>query len=221
MYILTATGPKGCIDTDTVNVLPVDLAVNILLLDTFFTPGGYITDKLLIASDPRQFGSDYLWSTGSTALWIYVQRPASTTTYSLTVTNGPCSESGSITYTVYGNAANAGPNHQTCSGETVVLGDSSMVANASYLWSTGDTTALVSVAPQATTTYTLWVTIDTIVSTDQVVVEVTPQPNIDIYGLKPAFSITDHRQIYILMITRAALACTRATASVAGLSIRH
>ncbi|WP_428666359.1 DUF11 domain-containing protein [Runella sp.] len=64
-----------------------------------------------------------------------------------------------------------------CAGTTVALTGSGAGAGGSYLWSTGATTASISVAPTITTTYILTVTsVDGCVDKDTVVVTVNPKP---------------------------------------------
>ena len=118
-------------------------------------------------------GSSYIWSTGDTVSTIVVN-PTVTTTYIVTTDSvGACAKTDTVrvevlpyvTATVYGDTT-------ICKGQAVTIGTTGV---GSYTWNTGDTTASLLVAPNATTTYV--VTIDSVgkcAFTDSVVVEVMP-----------------------------------------------
>src|SRR5687768_9763264 len=119
----------------------------------------------------------YLWSTGATSSSITVN-PASTTTYSVTVTNNDCIDADTIQVVVNPNGvvANAGADQSVCQGTSTTLTGSGGGPGATYNWSTGQTGSMISVNPSSTTTYTLTVTSGGCIGTDQVVVNVTPIP---------------------------------------------
>jgi|GEM_PF-3494458 len=126
-------------------------------------------------------GGTYLWSTGATTSAIVVV-PASTTTYTVTVTNiTGCTGTAQATVTVNPlPVANAGTDATICSGlsanlnATVSGGTSPYTYNWSNSLGTGQSK---SVSPAATTTYTVTVTSASgCTSTDQVVVNVNPSP---------------------------------------------
>jgi len=102
-------------------------------------------------------GTGYNWSTGATTAAITVN-PATTTTYIVTVTNAAgCTASTGATVTV-----NALPNPSItpasasiCAGESTTLTAS---GGTVYNWSTGATTAAITVNPATTTTYIVTVT---------------------------------------------------------------
>ncbi|MFM8484886.1 MAG: choice-of-anchor I domain-containing protein, partial [Bacteroidota bacterium] len=110
-------------------------------------------------------GTSYQWSNGSNNAVISVS-PVSTTTYTVTATNAAgCTATSSVTITVnplpaptvsVSETSGATPNDGIiCSGATASL---TATGGNSYLWSTGATTATISVTPAATTTYTVTVT---------------------------------------------------------------
>jgi len=110
-------------------------------------------------------GGTYLWSTGGTTAAISVT-PSVTTTYTVTVTNSnSCTATATTTITVNplpsasvsvsetsGAANNDGI---ICAGASATI---TATGGGTYLWSTGGTTAAISVTPSVTTTYTVTVT---------------------------------------------------------------
>lgn len=100
-------------------------------------------------------GGTYLWSTGATTAAITVS-PATTTTYSLTVTNGGCPKDTTVKITVVPLPT------VTFSGtKSICPGDSTTITatgGGTYAWSTGATTSSITVKPVTNTTYTLGVT---------------------------------------------------------------
>jgi hypothetical protein len=148
-YIVTATNNAGCTDTASVTVIvnpiPVASAGNSQTICSGET-----------ATLTATGGNTYLWSTNENTATVLVT-PTNTTTYSVTVTdNNNCSNTASATVNV--NAlpnASAGSDQTICNGETATL-----TANGgnTYLWSTNENTASVSVAPTNTTTYSVTVT---------------------------------------------------------------
>lgn len=117
-------------------------------------------------------GGTYLWSTSATTQSINVT-PSSTTTYTVTVTNGGCTASDAVQVTLSIVAAEAGSDQTVCSGDTAVLSGS---GGSMYSWSGGvlDSQPFV---PTATTTYTVTVYNGFGCSgTDNVVITVLPSP---------------------------------------------
>ncbi|WP_425412738.1 SdrD B-like domain-containing protein, partial [Lewinella cohaerens] len=104
-------------------------------------------------------GTSYLWSTGATTESITVN-PASTSTYTVTATNGNnCTNTASATVIVNDNpvAALSG-NPLVCNGQSTTLTATGAGADGAYAWSTGATTATISVSPTGIETYTVTVT---------------------------------------------------------------
>ncbi len=117
-------------------------------------------------------GTGYLWSTGATTAAITVS-PTSNTTYSVTVTAASgCSNVTSqlVTVNPVPTAMISGTT-TICSGQTTTLTAS---GGTSYLWSTGETTAAITVGPLANTTYSVTVTSLGCSSTTSVLVTVVP-----------------------------------------------
>ena len=101
-------------------------------------------------------GDSYLWSDGQTTASIKVN-PKVTTSYTVTIKKFGCEASDEVKVTVKESQqivvnADAGEDVSICSGETVNLTGS---GGDSYLWSTGESSKTIEVAPSRTTTYEL------------------------------------------------------------------
>jgi arylsulfatase A-like enzyme len=170
VYSVTVT-QNGCSDNDsvtvTVNSAPTaNAGPDVLICDGDST--------ILTASG----GDTYLWSTGATTASINVS-PSSTTVYSVTVSNNGCvvTDNDDVTVTVDPTpTADAGPDVTICDGDQTTLTAS---GGATYLWSTGATTASINVSPSSTTVYTVTATTNGCSDNDSVTVNVTPLPNAD------------------------------------------
>lgn len=101
-------------------------------------------------------GDLYEWSNTVANASTFVT-PATTTTYTVTVTdNNTCSNTASVTVNVNQLPnASAGADETICAGETATL---TATGGSSYVWNTTETTAAVSVTPANTTTYQVTVT---------------------------------------------------------------
>ncbi|OWY24436.1 hypothetical protein C7N43_36675, partial [Sphingobacteriales bacterium UPWRP_1] len=165
-YTVTVTTAQGCTATDQVTVTVGTATANAGENQTI-CPG---TCVLLSASG----GVNYTWSTGATSPQISVG-PSATTTYTVTVTNAlGCVDTDEVTVYVGGIVANAGADQTICAGASAVL---TATGGDTYLWSTGQSTASITVNPQVTTTYSVSVNggggCDAV---DYVTVYVTDQP---------------------------------------------
>lgn len=164
-YTVTVTN-LGCSASDnvlvTVNPLPSADAGS----QQTICPGASAT---LIATG----GGTYLWNTGPTTASIIVT-PASTTTYSVTVTNLGCSATDNVTVTIgSGIAADAGLPQTICSGQSANLTAS---GGTTYSWSNSASGATISVSPATTTTYTVTAFSGGCSGTDDVIITVNPTP---------------------------------------------
>ncbi len=173
-YTVTAydgTGKNS--DTDdvkvTVNPLPtVDAGNNITINSgesTTLTATGATT---------------YEWSTGATSASITVS-PTATKTYTVTGIKDGCEATDTVKVTVRNSVeviANAGVDQNICKGSSATL---TAIGGATYLWSTGETTASIKVTPDVTTTYTVTAYDGTGKNsdTDDVKVTVNPLPTVD------------------------------------------
>ncbi|MEK7257470.1 MAG: MopE-related protein, partial [Bacteroidota bacterium] len=146
-YIVTATDANGCTDTESqvVTVHPLPTASITPNGATTFCLGGSV---MLTASG----GTSYSWSTGATTAAITV---SNSETYIVTATdaNG-CNDTENQVVTVHPlPTANISGASSICTGETITLTASGGI---SFLWSTGATTASISVS--ATGTYSVTAT---------------------------------------------------------------
>jgi hypothetical protein len=173
-YVVTVSSAGGCTSTAsrtvTVNPLPVPQVVGdreICVGETAFV--GVLG------------GVSQVWSTGSTGVSIAVS-PLVTTTYGVTITdiNG-CTAATNVVVTVLNNL-----NVNITGGGPICVGESSILTasgGGSYVWSTGATTASITVSPQTTTTYSVTVTGTSGCSgTASTTVVVNPNPEVQITG---------------------------------------
>ena len=121
-------------------------------------------------------GSVYKWSTGATTKSITVS-PGSTTTYSVTVSEGANSGTDDVVVTVKETpVADAGSNKTIESGQSTTL---TATGGDTYLWSTGETTQSITVKPDKSTIYSVTVNQNGCSSSDSVQVTVNVPPPAD------------------------------------------
>jgi subtilisin-like proprotein convertase family protein len=119
-------------------------------------------------------GGTYLWSTNETTASITVS-PSVNTIYSVTVTNGSCTATGSTNVTVSSVPVPNLPSNVTiCNGSSTTLTAS---GGGTYLWNTTETTASITVSPSANTNYSVTVTNGGCSATGNTLVSVTNLPN--------------------------------------------
>ncbi len=182
-YTLTVTNTAfSCTNTDTVmvNVLPQPIA----------NAGTY---KVICKGDSTSIGAPGV--NGVTYAWLPVNglssatsshpnaSPAITTTYTLTATNGPCSNTDTVSVKVNPlPTANAGADKNICKSDSTSIGTPAISGNT-YIWSPAaglNSTVLAQpdASPLITTTYTLTVTnaAFSCTNTDTVIVNVSQQP---------------------------------------------
>ncbi|MBI3502065.1 MAG: gliding motility-associated C-terminal domain-containing protein [Bacteroidetes bacterium] len=124
-------------------------------------------------------GNNYSWNNSATTSSIVVS-PTVTTTYSVTVSNGNCSSTTSVTVIISSSiTASVSGNLTICSG-----GSSTLTASGgnSFSWSTNATTSSIVVSPTATTTYSVTVTNGSCSSTTSVTVNVSSNLTATISG---------------------------------------
>ncbi|MGI4875299.1 MAG: CARDB domain-containing protein [Janthinobacterium lividum] len=158
-------GSYSCAANVTLTI-PAPLPLN--LPDTTYVACGAPASVTL---DAGPGGTTYLWSTGATSQTITVTMPGQ---YSVTVDNG-CPKTDQ-TYVLLPKAKIAPPaSTSVCPGTPVTLMLETPI-NGSIQWSTGATTASITVMPTATTTYTVTVRDHGQVCTDQVTITISSPP---------------------------------------------
>jgi hypothetical protein len=175
-YTVTGTDASGCSNTATIGITVNSLPVITIAGSTNLCEG---SGTILTALG----GNVYNWSNGGTHDSINIH-PATTTTYSVMVTNtgNGCSDTASTTVTV--NAlptitANASPSSNVCAGSPVTLFGSG--AN-SYSWNGGVTNG-VAFTPASSGTYTVTGTDSAgCKNTATIGIAVNSLPSISIFG---------------------------------------
>jgi gliding motility-associated-like protein len=165
-YTATVTDSHGCTSAATATVSNT-VVTAVIGPTASICPG---TSTSLAASG----GTNYLWNTGSTGSVIAVT-PASTSTYSVIVSNGNCSDTASATVTVL-----APPNATAASNATITAGVQttlSATGGGTYSWSPSTDLSCTNCAnpvasPQQTTEYCVYIT-DAAGCTDSACVIVT------------------------------------------------
>jgi hypothetical protein len=146
-YSVTVTNSNGCRNSASVTATFVTLSAPTITGNLSFCPGSSTT------LDAGAGYSSYLWSTGATSQTISVSASG---TYSVTVTNdGGCTASASVVASPFTPPAPqiSGTPGFCTGGSTVLTADAGY---ASYAWSTGATTASITV--NAAGVYTVTVT---------------------------------------------------------------
>ncbi|MBS1624623.1 MAG: T9SS type A sorting domain-containing protein [Bacteroidetes bacterium] len=144
-YTVTATNMGSCTATASGTVT---VAAN---------PAAAVNNGVICSGNPATLtatgGTSYVWSTGA----ITASISASTTgSYTVTVTNAAtCTATATSTVTAASYPTATVNSPSMCVGTSATLTASGGV---SYLWSTGATTASITVSPASTTTYSVTVT---------------------------------------------------------------
>jgi gliding motility-associated-like protein len=170
-YIVTVTNANGCTKSDAVNVNVLQQVAASILGTSNICEG---SSTVLTA----QGGSIFTWSPGGATTSVITVSPSANTCYSVTVSNGACSDDTSICVTVVPASTftvNAGPDQTINVGQQTTLNNTS--SSSTYNWSpvTGlscSTCANPVANPTVTTTYTLTTTVGSCMSNDSVTIYV-------------------------------------------------
>ncbi len=167
-YWVRTTNKKGCVVSDTMNVVQKPNPYKYLGADTALCQGNNVT---LDASYP---GATYLWSNGATTPTITTGTGGS---YSVINTLNGCTAKDTINVTINPPpTVNLGNDTTICQGSSVQLNAAS--PNASYLWNTGATTSTINV--NATGKYWITSTIGTCSASDTINITVDPVPVVEL-----------------------------------------
>ncbi len=122
----------------------------------------------------------YSWATGGTVFSTDpapLVQPLTATTYVLTIKNGQCEKSDTVTITVVDATLSVNSDTTICSGNSIVLTASVVGTGGTYKWNTNQTTPTITVNPNVTQTYTVVFTYGNgCTKTAVVKVTVTPTP---------------------------------------------
>ncbi len=149
-YMVSGTGPGNCVGTQTA-IVTVTATPNVTV-PSYTVCSNPATTATLTASG----ATTYSWNTGATTNSISVT-PASTTVYTVIGygAGGNCPSSVTSTVTIGAQLSMivTASSNSVCSGSTVTL--TAMSAATTYSWDTGATTAIITVTPNTTTTYSV------------------------------------------------------------------
>ena len=165
-FTVTVTSQNGCEASDQLTVAVSPLPVANAGPDQSICAG---QSAMLNASG----GSSYKWSNSAQIPTITVT-PVNTTTFTVTVTQNECEATDQLTVTVRPlPSANAGPDLSICAGQDAVLNAS---GGSNYKWSNNASTASITIRPIATQIFTVTVTQEDCVASDEMLLTVKPLP---------------------------------------------
>lgn len=161
-------GATGCIsDTVTYDLEYIEKPVVELGEDVSVCVGESVT----LDAGANNAGYNIRWSTGATTQTITVNASG---TYEVTVFNGVCATTDAVKVTVNNPPVVNIPDTTICEGNSIEL--NAYIPGATYVWSTGETTASIEVYMQGT--YGVDVTLNGCTTHDDVTVTVSTAPNV-------------------------------------------
>ena len=168
VYFVSVTNIFGCTSIDSVTVFVNPNPVVDAGFDDTICAGEGV---LLTATGIGNFS----WSTGETTQTIFVN-PIITTTYFISLNVGGFSATDSVSVFVNPSPiAFIGNDTSLCEGQSLTLNASGI---GNYLWSTGDSSASISVTPTTDTVYTLVVSQGPCGAIADILVYILPVPNL-------------------------------------------
>ena len=150
-YTLTATA-NGCTSNDQV-VVTVVPGPTVTVNNATICSGQTAT----LTATPSAAGGTYLWSPGGATTQSINVSPTTTTTYTVTYSNGSCSSSPTSGVVTVSASPTLSVNSSTiCPGGSATLTATASPSGGTYLWSPGGaTTQTLTVSPASTTTYSV------------------------------------------------------------------
>ena len=153
-YTVVGLGcPNSSTVTVTVNPLPsITASSDTICIGTLAKISATDVNKLNSNSNTNTYVSSYVWSTGIDSI-VMTDSPHTTTTYSVVgATAFGCKDTAIGTVVVKPNPTVIVTSANACPGSTATIKASGADY---YTWSTGATTASITIAPAATTTYSV------------------------------------------------------------------
>jgi hypothetical protein len=149
-YSVTVTDlGTGCVTVENVTITNVGAVTAVVSADLTICAGSQLT---LTASG----GTAYSWDDGSGVISTsssFTVFPTVTTTYTVTVSDGNCTDVASVVITVNSvPSTTISGNTALCAGETTTL---TATGGSTFLWGGGETTASITVTPGTNTTYSV------------------------------------------------------------------
>ncbi len=166
-YYVTVSDTLNCSSVDSVTVTINQIPNVTTSSDTTICEG----DNVNIFANG---GSTYVWNTSDTTSTINVS-PASSTNYTVTVSNGGCSITDTVNVNVHSlpSVSITASNTSICEGDTVIL-----TANGTppFLWNTGDTTQILTEYVTSSTNFYVIVNDSLCSNSDSVDINVSQKP---------------------------------------------
>jgi uncharacterized membrane protein YvlD (DUF360 family) len=177
VYTVVGTAANGCVGSDT-KTMTVNPAPQVTLTGNTNLCAGQSTT---LTATPLGTGSyTYRWNNRSETTPSLTVTPLTTRSYIVTVTLGVCTITPSITVNVFPSNANISGELVICEGSSTTL---SPRVVGTYLWSTGETTDVITVNPSISTDYSITVTDENgCIAIDTKTVIVNPKPTAAITG---------------------------------------
>jgi gliding motility-associated-like protein len=179
--LIVQTNDGNCSDfrIDTINMTVDNIYTNINTIDSLLCVGDN-TNLTAVTVNNQGAISGWVWTPAAPNAATINVAPGSTTTYSVTVTDGwGCTASDTMRVKVFTYpVVNIGPNDTVCNGGPVLL--NATTAGATYIWNT----AAVTPTLNAATSGTYWVDVTTNGCTkrDSIILGISTNPTVNITG---------------------------------------
>jgi gliding motility-associated-like protein len=178
-------------DTIVVNLIPYPQVTLVPAEDTVCSG-----DTLVIKAISSIPNSTFSWSTGSPADSIIVA-PGTLSTYIVTVTNQGCAriDTAIIHTKPQPNPYITATKYMMCDGDTTILMANTLYPMSGFQWSSGQTTQSITVAPSASTTYHVTLSLNGCIQDTSVAIEVNPVPQVNLTAAPIQVCLGDSTEI--------------------------